>query len=56
MKVYESVVSIQWYGNNISAESKEDYVKKLKEQFYEMYNVELLDDEIGEIEEVEEDV
>jgi len=51
-KEFESVVSIQWYGNNLEAESKEDYIKKLKAQFYEAYQIDLLDDEIGEIEEV----
>jgi hypothetical protein len=51
LKSFTSVVSIQFYGNEIEAETKEEYIEKLKDLFHEEYNINLTDDEIGEIEE-----
>jgi hypothetical protein len=51
LKSFSSVVSIQFYGNEIEAETKEEYIEKLKDLFHEEYNITLTDDEIGEIEE-----
>jgi hypothetical protein len=51
LKSFTSVVSIQFYGNEIEAETKEEYIEKLKDLFHEEYNITLTDDEIGEIEE-----
>ena len=51
LKSFISVVSIQFYGNEIEAETKEEYIEKLKDLFHEEYNITLTDDEIGEIEE-----
>jgi hypothetical protein len=52
MKEFECVVSVQWYGNNLEAENEADYIAKVKAQFLETYNIQLADDEIGEIEEI----
>ena len=51
LKSFTSVVSIQFYGNEIEAETKEEYIEKLKDLFHEEFNINLTDDEIGEIEE-----
>jgi hypothetical protein len=50
MKEFTSVVSIQFYGNSLEAENEADYIAKLKALFQEEYNINLSDDEIGEIE------
>jgi hypothetical protein len=55
MKEYASVVSIQFYGNNLEAENEADYIVKVKALFAEQYNINLSDDEIGEIEEMEDE-
>jgi hypothetical protein len=49
-KSFTSVVSLQFYGNHIEAETQEEYIQKLKDLFHEEYNINLSDDEIGEIE------
>ena len=53
MKEFSSVVSVQFYGNNLEAENEADYIAKVKALFTEQYNINLSDDEIGEIEEIE---
>ena len=50
MKEFTSIVSIQFYGNSLEAENEADYIAKLKALFQEEYNINLSDDEIGEIE------
>ena len=55
MKEFACVVSVQFYGNNLEAENEADYIAKVKELFKEEYNINLSDDEIGEIEEMEND-
>ncbi len=52
MKEYMSVVSIAFAGNNIEADSKEDYIEKLKDSFMEEFGLDIEDEEITEIEEV----
>ena len=52
MKEYMSVVSIAWAGNNLEADSKEDYIEKLKDSFMEEFGLDIEDEEITEIEEV----
>ena len=51
-KEYTCVVTVVWDGNNHEAVSKEDYIRRVKEQFYEAYNLELADSEIGDIKEI----
>lgn len=49
---FECVVKVEWEGNNLEAETKEEYIEKLKEVFYEAYNIDLMESEILEIKEV----
>ena len=46
MKEYWSTITIKFDGNNLEAESEEDYIQKIKDQFYEDFNVNLENDEI----------
>jgi len=46
-KEYTSTITLTFGGNNLQAESKEDYIKLLKENFLEEYGIELQDDEIA---------
>ena len=50
-KEFTSIIKIEIGGNNLVAESKEDYIEKLKDQFKELYNFELDDKEIINIKE-----
>jgi hypothetical protein len=52
IKEFECVVRIEWEGNNHEAKTKEEYIAKLKENFYEAYNIELMDSEILDIKEI----
>lgn len=52
-KEFEAVITITWDGNNMEAETKEGYIQKLKESFFEAYQIELADSEIIEIREIE---
>ncbi len=45
MKNYYAEVNVSW-GTSFEANSKEDFIIKLKEQFKEDYNIELSDKEI----------
>jgi len=51
-KEYECVIKVIWEGNNHEADTKEEYIRRVKEQFYEAYNLELADSEITEIKEI----
>ena len=51
-KEFESKVTLVFEGNSIEADSKEEYLEKLKELFYDEFNIELRDSEITEIVEV----
>ena len=53
MNNYYSNVVITYSINNLEADSKSDYIKKLKEQYSELYGIELQDNEIQDIEERE---
>ena len=53
MKEYTSNIIITFSINNLEAESKYDYIEKLKEQFNELHGLELKDYEIQDIEERE---
>ena len=48
MKEYYADVRVSW-GSSFEAKNKEDFVKKLKEQFKQDYNIELTDDEIHNV-------
>jgi len=51
MKEYYSNITIKFGGNNLEANSKEEYIELIKEQFYEDYRINLNDNEIEIIEE-----
>ena len=53
-KEFTSIVTVEFAYNNRVAESKEEYIELLKEQFRDDYNIELSNSEITNIEEVEE--
>ena len=46
MKEYWSTITIKFGGNNLECESEEEYKKRIKENFWEEYNIDLRDDEI----------
>ena len=46
LKEYTSVVNLSFGGNNLEANSKEEYIERLKDIFYEEYGIALNDDEI----------
>ena len=52
MKEFSSVVTLSFHGNFCEADTKEEYVEKVKAIFYEEYGFKLLDSEITEIEEI----
>tara|TARA_Y100001951_G_C11153173_1_gene190377 strand:+ start:207 stop:380 length:174 start_codon:yes stop_codon:yes gene_type:complete len=54
MKEYWSTITVKFGGNNLECESEEDYIKQVKENFYEEYGLDLRDEEIEvEDEEIE---
>ena len=50
IKEYTAVVSVQWT-TSFEAGSKKDFIEKVKEQFKQDYNIDLVDDEISMLEE-----
>ena len=52
IKEYAAVVSVEWT-TTFEAGSKEDFIKQVKEQFKEDYNIDLADDEISMLDEEE---
>ena len=52
-KQFCSIVTVEFAYNNRVAESKEEYIELLKEQFRDDYNIELSNSEITNIEELE---
>ena len=51
MKEFTSTVTLTFDLNNLEAESKEEYIERLKEQYIELYDLEIKDHEITNIEE-----
>ena len=51
MKEYYADVKIEW-GTSFEADNKEDFIEKLKDQFYDDYNIDLEDKEISVIESI----
>ncbi len=51
MKEFTSTVTLTFDLNNLEAESKEDYIAKLKEQYQEYYNINIMTEEISDIKE-----
>ena len=48
-KYYTSIICLEFAYNNRYANSKEEYIELLKNQYLEEYNIELSDSEITEI-------
>ena len=46
MKTFESVVTLEFGGNQFQAKNKEDYIKKVKESFIQEFGIELDESEI----------
>ena len=52
MKEYTSTITVTFSLNYNEAQSKEEYIEKIKSQFNEQYGIDLMDNEITNIEEV----
>ena len=51
-KEFECTVKVVWEGNNHEVKTKEEYIRRVKESFYESYNLVLDDSEITDIKEI----
>ena len=51
MKEFTSTVTLTFDLNNLEAESKEEYISKLKEYYQEWYNINIMTEEISDIKE-----
>ena len=51
MKEYYAEVKVEW-ATSFEADNKEDFIEKLKDQFYDDYNIDLEDKEISVIESI----
>lgn len=51
-KDFISVVTLEWGCNNFEANSKEEYIQKVKDLYYEQYNIKICDKEITSIQEI----
>ena len=51
MKEFTSTVTLTFEINNLEAESKEDYIRLLKLQYQEYYNINIMTEEISDIKE-----
>ena len=49
MKEFTSTVTLTFDLNNLEAESKEDYIRLLKLQYQEYYNINIKTEEISDI-------
>ena len=52
MKEFISTVTLTFEVNNLEAIDKNDYIETLKEQYMDLYNLEVKDDEITNIVEI----
>ena len=52
MREFVSTVTVTFDFNNLEAESKEQYIELIKEQFKDQYDIRVYDSEITNIEEV----
>lgn len=52
LKEYTSTITLVFGGNNYEAESREDYIEKVIEGFYEQTGIKIDDSEISNIEEL----
>ena len=54
-KQFTSVITVEFAYNNRVANSKEEYIELLKQQYLEQHDIELEDHEITQIEEIKND-
>ena len=54
-KQFTSVITVEFAYNNREANSKEEYIELLKQQYLEQHDIELEDYEISQIEEIKND-
>ena len=54
-KQFTSVITVEFAYNNRVANSKEEYIELLKQQYLEQHNIQLQDYEINYIEEIKND-
>jgi len=52
--MFRSIVKLEFGGNGLEADTKEEYIEKLKDLFEQEFNIQLDDKEITNIEKVEE--
>jgi len=50
MKTYTSIIKLEFHINNMEAKNKKEYIKQLKEQYRDQYNLILEEEEITKIE------
>ena len=53
MEEYTSEIQIWFGGNNHEAKSEEDYIKKVKDQFWEDFGIKLTNAEITNIQKIQ---
>jgi hypothetical protein len=51
-KRYTSTVRVTWVGNMLDAQNKEEYIKQLKDGFFEEFGICLQDGDIKDIKEI----
>ncbi len=51
-KEYTSNITVTWSINNHEATSEQDYRDKIKDQYNDLYGINLSDDEITDVEEI----
>ena len=51
MKEFTSTVTLTFDINNLTAIDKDEYIEMLKEQYLDLYNLEIIDYEISNIQE-----
>jgi len=54
-KTFTSVITVEFAYNNRAANSKEEYIELLKQQYLEQHDIELEEHEITQIKEIEND-
>mgnify|MGYP004458458987 CR=1 FL=1 len=54
-KQFTSVITVEFAYNNHAANSKEEYIELLKQQYLEQHDIELEEHEISQIEEIKND-
>jgi len=54
VKQFTSIITVEFAYNNHAANSKEEYIELLKQQYLEQHDIELEDHEITQIKEIEE--